>query len=81
MTSFSIQVEYSNGEIDWEHIEREEGPGKTIRGHGQQPHFNGDINQYGKDLIKWFNKDEKPSNHRRFIKAEMGNQEHRNKKS
>lgn len=68
---FRIKVRDSSGYEAWEEEEREIGPQKMIRGYGQQPDFTGDINQWGRDITEWFNKDESPRNHRTFLGAEM----------
>ena len=67
---FRIKVRGPQGEEWWEEEDREIGPQCLIRGYGKQPDFTGDIDQWGRDIIAWFNKDEPPEEHRTFIEAE-----------
>ena len=68
---FRIKVRGTSGEEWWENEDREIGPQNHIRGYGEQPDFTGDIDQWGCDIIKWYNKDVPPERHRVFIKAEL----------
>lgn len=54
----------------WESYDKEIGEQRTIRGHGTQPMFDGNIEQYGRDLVEWFNRTEPTSRHREFVRAE-----------
>jgi len=68
---FRIKVRGSSGDEWWEDQDREIGPQNRVRGYGVQPDFTGDIDQWGHDIIKWYNKDIPPGRHRTFIKAEL----------
>ena len=78
---FKIKVRGPKGNEWWEEDDREVGsqikirgyeiqPVK-IRGYEIQPEFTGDIDQWGRDIVAWYNKSEPPERHRTFIKAEM----------
>ena len=68
---FRIKVRDLQSNEWWEDEERETGPQGTVRGYGLQPDFTGDIDQWGKDIIAWYNSSEPPERHRTFIKAEI----------
>lgn len=68
---FRILMRLPSGNEVWEDYDKQIGESNHIRGHGRQPEFTGDITAWGKAIIDWFNKDEQPSQHRTFIRAEM----------
>ena len=68
---FKIKVRGPKGNEWWEEEDREVGSQIKIRGYEIQPEFTGDIDQWGRDIIAWYNKSESPERHRTFIKAEM----------
>jgi hypothetical protein len=78
---FRIKIRGPGGDEWWEDEEREIGPQNYIRGAGQQPDFTGNIDQWGRDIIEWFNKIEPPERHRTFIKAELISNRKKNKKT
>jgi len=71
LVKFRIKVRDPSGDERWEEEEREIGPQRRVRGYGIQPDFTGDINQWGLDIVAWYNSSEPRERHRVFIKAEI----------
>ena len=68
---FRIRVKGPGSDEWWEDEDREVGPQESVRGHGRLPNFTGDIDQWGLDIVAWFNKDAAHDRQRTFIRAEM----------
>lgn len=68
---FRIRVQSVNGTAWWEEYDKEIGEANIVRGHGQQPEFTGDIQAWGIAIVDWFNKDAPADRKRRFLAAEM----------
>jgi len=68
---FKIKVRGPKGNEWWEEDDREVESQIKVRGYEIQPEFTGDIDQWGRDIVAWYNESEPPERHRTFIKAEM----------
>jgi len=75
VVKFKLLIRGPLGNEWWEQDERIVGTQTSVRGHGLQPEFTGDIEKWGRELIAWFNKDEPADRHRAFIRAELINDE------
>jgi hypothetical protein len=68
---FRVKVQNMAGQSWWEDYDKEIGDANTIRGHGQQPEFTGDIQAWGIAIVDWYNKDVPKDRKRRFLAAEL----------
>lgn len=69
---FSVLTRMPGGQEEWERFEKWPGERRSIRGHGEQPVFDGRPEVWGRAIIDWFNKDEPPERHRAFVRAVAG---------
>lgn len=69
---FRICVRGHRGDEWWEEYEKfAEGQMGNTTGWGRQPDFEGDIDDWGRRLVAWFNKYEPEAHHRVYVKHEI----------
>lgn len=67
---FKILVRNKRDGEWWENYDKVRGESNHIQSHGRQPEFTGDIDEWGRAIVAWFNKDEPEERQREFVRAE-----------
>lgn len=70
---FRIKVRNKSGNTWWEDYDKQVGQSNFISGIGWHPVFNGDIKEFGRDIVAWYNQTRlSPDDpEREFIEAEF----------